>query len=71
MGWGWSPGYIVTDEIVDAETSLWDLRAGSDRLVWSAVTKTTNPTSGEDLTRSMSREILPGIARTGIIEKTK
>jgi hypothetical protein len=33
------------------------------------VTKTTNPTSGEDLTTSMSREILPSIAKAGIVGK--
>lgn len=67
MGWGWSPGYIVTDELVDAETSVFDLRTDGGRLVWSATTRTLNPTSGEDLTKSMSKEILPGIAKRGII----
>lgn len=69
MGWGWSPGYIVTDELVDAETSVFDLRSDGGRLVWSATTRTTNPTSGEDLPKSLSREILPSIAKGGIIPK--
>lgn len=69
MGWGWSPGYIVTDELVDAETSVFDLRTGGGRLVWSATTRTTNPTSGDDLSKSMSREILPSIAKNGIIPR--
>lgn len=72
MGWGWSPGYVVTDEIVDAETSVWDLRGeGGGRLVWSALTKTTNPTSGEDLTKSLSREILPNMAKSGIVGRKR
>lgn len=69
MGWGHSPGYVVTDELVDAETSVFDLRSDAGRLVWSAVTKTTNPESSEDLTKSMSREILPGMAKRGIIPR--
>ena len=72
MGWGWSPGYVVTDEIVDAETSVWDLRGDANsRLLWSAVTKTTNPSSGEDLTKSLSREILPSIAKAGIVPRRR
>jgi hypothetical protein len=68
MGWGWSPGYVVTDELVDAETAVFDLRGGG-RLVWSAMTRTMNPTSSEDLTKSMSREILPSVAKNGIIPR--
>ena len=38
-------------------------------LVWSATTRTTNPTSGDDLSKSMSRKILPSIAKNGIIPR--
>lgn len=69
MGWGWSPGYVVTDELVEAETSVFDLRTDGGRLVWSAMTRTANPTSGDDLSKSMSREILPSIAKGGVIPK--
>lgn len=71
MGWGWSPGYVVTDEIVDAETSVWDLRSGDGRMVWSAVTNTQNPSSGQDLTKSMAKETLPKIAKAGIIPEKR
>jgi hypothetical protein len=69
LGMGWSPGYVVTDELVDAETAVFDLRSDGGRLVWSAMTRTTNPRSGEDLTKSVTRETLPEIAKRGIIAK--
>jgi hypothetical protein len=69
MGWGWSPGYVVTDELVDAETSVWDLRTDNGRLVWSALTNTENPTSGPDLTKSLAKEILPKMEKAGLVPK--
>jgi hypothetical protein len=65
-GWGWggytSPGYMATDEIVTFETTLWDLR-GDDRLVWTAQTQTTNPRSGHDFARSLSKAVIPALTK--------
>ncbi len=36
-----SPGYYVEDKIYSIQTNIYDLK--KDKLVWSAVTKTTNP----------------------------
>lgn len=36
-----SPGYYVEDKVYTIETNVYDLK--KDKLVWSAVTKTTNP----------------------------
>jgi hypothetical protein len=68
-GWGagWSPGYVVTDELVDVETSLWDLRSDKDHLVWSALTETVNPKSGEDLEKSLTKEVLKKMTGAGVI----
>jgi hypothetical protein len=36
-----SPGYYVEDKVYTIETNVYDLK--KDKLVWSGVTKTTNP----------------------------
>ena len=64
-GMGYTPGYVVTDEYVNVETSLWDLRTEDGALVWSAVTKTMNPSSGKDLVNSLSKEIVPKMSDAG------
>jgi hypothetical protein len=61
---GW-PDYYSYDELVDFETTLWDARNG--KLLWSAVTQTTNPSSGHDFTSSLSKTIVPAIASRGFI----
>lgn len=59
MGWDtYSPGYVVTDEIVGVETTLWDARA-HDSLVWSAVTQTTNPETGSEFAKSVADKVVP------------
>ena len=44
-GWGWAydPGYVASDTVVRVETSAYSLP--SDRLVWSAITRTVDPDS--------------------------
>lgn len=67
--WG-SPyygGHVVTDEIVNFETSLWDLRDG-DR-VWTANTKTENPTSSKDFAKSLSKKVVPELQNMGLLAK--
>lgn len=68
-GWGlgWRSDYVVSDEIVDVETSLWDLRTQDGTLVWSATTQTTNPSSNDDLIRSLTDTVLPKITEAGLI----
>jgi hypothetical protein len=67
QGWGsWSPGYVITDEIVSFETTLWDTRA-EDRLVWAMLTETTNPSSGPKFVQSVTRSIEVGLERAGLV----
>ncbi len=67
-GWGgfWDPGYVETDEFVKFETSLWDPR-GNGKLVWSAVTQTENPSSGKDFASSLTKTVVPAMARAGFL----
>jgi hypothetical protein len=64
----WGPGapvYAETDEFVKFETSLWNPNSG--RMVWSAVTQTENPTSGKDFSNSLTKSIVPSLAKAGFI----
>lgn len=72
-GWGgaYTPGYIVEDEEVNMETTLWDLRVANGTLVWSAVTKTTNPRSGADAVKSVTREVLPKLEAVGLVPRRR
>jgi hypothetical protein len=61
--WGtpmYDPGYVVFDETVNFETSLWDLRDG--KRVWTANTRTDNPSSSRDFAKSLSKEVLPELS---------
>ena len=70
-GPGWNgmygaPGYVVTDEAVTCEAALWDARA-DDKLVWTASTRTLNPSSGAAFVKSVSRAVVPALAKAHFI----
>jgi hypothetical protein len=65
-GWGYRDAYIVSDEIVTFENTLWDTRA-ENKLVWTAETKTTNPLSGTDFAHSLTRAVDPALAKARFI----
>jgi hypothetical protein len=64
----WGPGapvYAQTDQFVKFETTLWDPNSG--KMVWSTITQTENPTSGKDFATSLSRTVVPSIAKAGLL----
>ena len=70
-GPGWNgmygpPGYLVTDEAVQCEAALWDARA-DDKLVWTASTRTLNPSSGQAFVKSVSQAVVPALAKARFI----
>jgi hypothetical protein len=67
-GWGgaWDPGYVVTDQFVKFETSLWSPN-GDGKMVWSAVTQTENPSSGKDFVSSLTKIVVPALAKAGFL----
>jgi hypothetical protein len=66
-GWGyWSPGYVVTDEIVNFDTTLWDTRSG-DQLVFALTTKTTNPSSGTDFVQSLTKTVIKALEAQNLL----
>lgn len=62
----YSPGYVVTDEVVSFETTLWDSRA-EDKLVWASFTETTNPSEGRDFVKSLTKAMMGSLEKTGVI----
>jgi hypothetical protein len=66
-GWAWgSPGYVVTDEVVTFEPMLWDARA-PEKLVWAALTKTTNPSAGREYIESLTEAVVPELDKASLI----
>jgi hypothetical protein len=64
--WGTgAPVYAQADEYVKFETSLWNPDSG--KMVWSAITQTENPTSGKDFASSLTKSIVPSLAKAGLI----
>lgn len=64
----WGPGtpvYAETDEFVKFETTLWDPNSG--KMVWSAITQTENPTSGKDFVTSLTKAVVPSMAKAGLL----
>lgn len=71
-GWGmgsWSPGYVVTDELVNVETTFWNLRNREGDLVWASNTETRNPSSTHDFVESYVEEIMENLEQTGLVKK--
>jgi len=51
---GYSPGYVVNDEIVSVETTLWDIH-DNGKMVWSATTPDRQPDFPVTMPRRASR----------------
>ncbi len=64
----YDPGYVVTEQIVHFETTLWDTRAG-DRLVWSADLATTNPSEGRKFATSLTDSVMSKLEDGGLVHK--
>jgi hypothetical protein len=66
----YDPGYVLTDEVVTFETTLWDERAG-DRLVWSADLQTTNPSAGRKFATSLTESVMSKLEEGGLVPKPR
>jgi hypothetical protein len=64
--WGaGAPAYAETNQFVKFETTLWNPSSG--KMVWSAVTQTENPTSGQNFVASLTNKVVPSLAKAGLI----
>jgi hypothetical protein len=60
---------VVTDETVVFETTVWETRSG--KMIWSASTNTTNPTSGSDFAESLTKELTKGWTNAALLPGKK
>lgn len=66
-----SPGYVEADHMVHCETTVWDLRGGQGRTVWSAFTESKNPSSPAEFAKELSRAVMPEMLKAGILSEGK
>lgn len=64
-GWGaYSPGYLYTETIYKIETAAYSLRDG--RLVWSAVTRTVDPTNADEMVEQTTQLVAGQLVGSGL-----
>jgi len=67
--WGWgvvsSPGYLKTDTVVTVETLIYSLP--KDKLLWAAMSETTNPTSVDSTIKALVNEAAKRLKYEGLI----
>jgi hypothetical protein len=70
-GWGaaYSPGYYVTDEVVQIEILVFDLR--QDKLIWAGLSQTTNPPALDEFMRNLVNAAGAEMAKEGVIAPLK
>ncbi len=61
----YQPGHYESSESIFIETNLWDVTTG--KLVWSAQTKTVDPSSIENFANSYARDIVSEMIKRGVI----
>ena len=65
-GWAaYDPGYMRVDTYVRVETNVYSLP--EDRLVWAAVSRTTNPDSVRSLVKDTAKEVEKEMRREGLL----
>ncbi|TRZ41950.1 hypothetical protein DMZ48_15030 [Robertkochia solimangrovi] len=61
----YDPGYYTTDKIYFLETNLYDVQ--SEELLWSAQSKTYNPSDLEDFTKDYTQAIIKKMQSDGLL----
>ncbi len=60
-----TPGYYQTDKIYSVETNVYDVK--TEKLVWSGVTETLNPETGQDAANSIATTIVNDMIASKVI----
>jgi hypothetical protein len=60
------PGYVVTEPIVNFETTLWDARH-DDLLGFAALTKTASPSSDRDFVKSLTETVVSSLVEARFV----
>ena len=63
----YDPRYLSQDTVAKAEILLFDLK--SDRLVWSALSETSNPSSNRGLVREVASKVINKLEEENLINK--
>ncbi|MGZ3421174.1 MAG: hypothetical protein ACXVEF_32715 [Polyangiales bacterium] len=58
-------GYMANETIVTFDSALFDLRDG--KRAWTLTTETTNPSSGADSAKSLSKEVVSKLSDLGFV----
>ena len=62
-----TPGYYQTDKIYTLETNVYDV--GTEKLIWSGVTETVNPETGQDGATDVAMTIVDDMLKSKILKK--
>ncbi len=69
-GWAYpmvySPGYLVSDQVVRLETDVYDLRDG--KLIWAGMSDTFNPASTQSLVTEVSKAVVAQLKQLGFVQ---
>lgn len=60
-----TPGYYQTDKIYSVETNVYDVK--TEKLVWSGMTETLNPETGQDAANSIAMTIVNDMVASKVI----
>jgi hypothetical protein len=64
-----TPGYYQTDKIYSVETNVYDIK--TEKLIWSGVTETLNPETGQDAANSIAMTIVDDMIASKVISTKK
>jgi len=65
----YDPGYYTEDKVYYVESNLYE--TASDELIWSAQSKTYNPTSSEDFVKDFTQALIEKLIKDGVLKSTK
>jgi hypothetical protein len=63
------PGYVETDRIVRHRIDVWSTANGG-RLLWTAEGESIDPSSSAQVTKEIAKEVVPAVAKAGILAKS-
>lgn len=71
--WGWGgygPGYVEAESITDYQSDVYTIDASGGKLVWTAVTRSIDPSSAKSVTDGISAVLVPQLSKEGILTGT-
>jgi hypothetical protein len=63
-----TPGYVETDRVVKFQTDMWIADGHGGRLVWIGRSQSVNPTSAKDLSRELTGQVVPELAKRKLVK---